>query len=185
VGELDAARPLVDQLEERGRSLDSPWSLATGARCRGLLLAAEGNLEDALEAFRRALVEHERMPGPFERGRTLLAFGATERRLRRQRAARTSLEDALETFEQVGTPLWAAKARAVLARIGGRGPRADGLLSETERRIAELVAQGLSNKDVAATLFVTVRTVEANLTRIYANLGIRRRTELAFSLSQQ
>jgi DNA-binding CsgD family transcriptional regulator len=185
VGELDAARPLVDQLEERGRSLDSPWSLSTGARCRGLLLAAEGNLQGALGALRRALVEHERMPGPFERGRTLLSLGVTERRLRRQRAARTSLEGALETFEQVGTPLWAAKARAELARIGGRAPREDGSLSATEQRIAELVARGMSNKEVAATLFVTVRTVEANLTRTYVKFGIRRRTELALSLSQQ
>jgi DNA-binding CsgD family transcriptional regulator len=178
LGELDEARPLVAKLEERGRSLDSPWSLSTGARCRGLLLAAEGDVEGAIDAFERALAEHERMPGPFERGRTLLALGAAERRLRRQRAARGSLAAALEIFEQVGTPLWSAKVRAELGRIGGRGPRDNGELSETEQRIAELVVGGMSNKEVAATLFVTVRTVEANLTRIYAKLGIRRRTEL-------
>ena len=179
LGELGEARPLVDKLEERGRSLDSPWSLATGARCRGLLLAGEGNLAGAIQAFRHALVEHERMTGSFERGRTLLALGATERRLRRQRAARESLEAALEVFEQVGTPLWAAKTRDELARIGGRAPSEDRVLSETEWRIVELVSGGMSNKEVAARLFVTVRTVESNLTRVYAKLGIRRRTELA------
>jgi DNA-binding CsgD family transcriptional regulator len=178
IGELDEARPLVDRLEERGRSLDSPWSLSTGARCRGLLLAAEGDVEGAIEAFRRAIAEHERMPGPFERGRTLLALGAAERRLRRQRAARESLQAALEIFEQIGTPLWSSKVREEFARIGGRSPQRDGELSETEQRIAELVAGGMSNKEVAASLFITVRTVEANLTRVYAKLGIRRRTEL-------
>ncbi|HET7854822.1 MAG TPA: LuxR C-terminal-related transcriptional regulator [Gaiellaceae bacterium] len=179
LGELDEARPLVDKLEERGRSLDSPWSLATGARCRGLLFSGAGDLDGALEAFHHALSEHERMPGPFERGRTLLALGSAERRLRQQRAARESLAAAKEVFEQVGTPLWTVKARKELARVGGRAPRRDGALTETERRIAELVARGMANKEVAATLFVTVRTVEANLTRIYAKLGIRRRTELA------
>jgi DNA-binding CsgD family transcriptional regulator len=179
IGELDEARPLVEQLEESGRSLGSPWSLSTGARCRGLLLAGEGDTRGAIEAFERALVEHECLPGQFERGRTLLALGGAQRRLRRQRAARESLDGAARIFERVGTPLWAAKARDELGRIGGRAPQHDGQLSETERRIAELVVRGLSNKEVAASLFVTVRTVEANLTRIYAKLGIKRRTELS------
>ena len=85
-----------------------------------MLLAGEGDVKGAIDAFRRALAEHDRMPGSFERGRTLLALGATERRLRRQRAARASLESAAEVFERIGTPLWSAKVRDELGRIGGR-----------------------------------------------------------------
>jgi DNA-binding CsgD family transcriptional regulator len=80
-------------------------------------------------------------------------------------------------LEEMGVPLWAERARAELGRIGGRAAT-DGL-TPTEQRVADLVAEGRSNKDVAAELFVSVRTVEANLTRVYAKLGIRSRTELA------
>jgi DNA-binding CsgD family transcriptional regulator len=79
----------------------------------------------------------------------------------------------------MGARLWAGRARAELGRIGGRA-RSDGL-TPTEQRVADLVAEGRSNKEVADALFVSVRTVEANLTRVYAKLGIRSRTELAAS----
>lgn len=111
-------------------------------------------------------------------GRTLLVQGTLERRAKRRAQARKTLCEALELFDSLGAPLWAEKAAAELARIPGRGP-ASSELSETERRVAELVAQGLSNKEVAATLFVTVRTVEANLSKVYAKLGVRSRTQLA------
>jgi DNA-binding NarL/FixJ family response regulator len=114
---------------------------------------------------------------PFDRGRTLLALGEVQRRAKQKRAARVSLEAALATFEELGAKLWAEKARAELARISGRAPA--GGLTPTEQRIAELVAEGGSNKEVAAALFVTVKTVERNLTRIYEKLGVRSRTELA------
>jgi DNA-binding CsgD family transcriptional regulator len=114
---------------------------------------------------------------PFERARTLLAFGSTQRRAKQKRPARESLEQALATFEELGATLWAEKARAELARIGGR-PRVAGL-TPSEERIAELVAEGRSNKEVAAALFLTVNTVEGALKRIYAKLGVRSRAELA------
>ena len=117
------------------------------------------------------------MPGPFERGRTLLALGTTQRRAKRKRAARDSLEQALAIFEDLGASLWAEKTRAELTRLGGHASKA-GQLTPTERRVAELVTEGRSNRDVAATLFVSVRAVEANLTRIYAKLGVRSRAEL-------
>ena len=100
------------------------------------------------------------------------------RRTKRKRAAREALEHAFAGFERLGAPLWAAKARVELARIGGR-PSSGDALTATERRVAELVAEGCSNKEVAAALFVTVKAIEANLTRIYAKLGIRSRTQLA------
>jgi DNA-binding CsgD family transcriptional regulator len=177
VGDLDV-EPLVDRLEIRGRELDYPWALAAAARCRGLLLAARGDPDAAIVELERGLHEHERSPQPLERGRTLLALGATQRRARHRGRARQTLTEALELFDSLGAPLWAEKATAELARFGSRG-RSAGELTRTERRVAELVAQGLSNKEVASALYVTVRTVEAHLSKAYAKLGVRSRAELA------
>ena len=92
--------------------------------------------------------------------------------------AREALHSALAIFQELGAPLWAEKARAELARIGGRAPTGDEL-TPTERRIAELVAEGKTNKEVAASLVVSDRTVESALTQIYRKLEVRSRTELA------
>jgi DNA-binding NarL/FixJ family response regulator len=174
---------LIDDLERRGRALDNPWACATALRCRGFLLAARGDLEAAIEAHEAALVEHERSPQPVERGRTLLALGATLRRAKRRREARERLTAALDLFDALGAPLWSEKAAAELARIPGRTPGTTGL-TETEQRIASLAAAGLTNKEIAARVFVTVRTVETNLSKVYAKVGVRSRTELATRLSR-
>ena len=130
----------------------------------------------------RALAEHERVQyRRFDLARTLLAQGETLRRFKRKRAARESIEAAIAIFDELGAALWSAKARRELARISGRRT-AEGL-TETERRVAELVAAGHSNKQVANELHVTVRTVESNLTKVYAKLGVHSRTELARRLS--
>jgi DNA-binding CsgD family transcriptional regulator len=179
-GDLDCEAE-IDELETAGRSLDYPWALATSARCRGLLLAARGELDSAAAELQRALQEHDRSPQPLELGRTLLTLGTVQRRGKQRAAARTTLDRALELFDGLGAALWAERAAAELARIPGRG-RASGELTETERRVAELVAEGLSNKEVAARLFVSVRAVEANLSKVYAKLGVRSRTELAARL---
>ncbi len=179
-GELAEAARLLAQLEDAGREFDSPWALATAARCRGLLAAARGDLDAALSHLDQALAEHERLPNPLERGRTLLALGTVRRRRKEKRAAREALDAAVAIFDDLPAPIWADRARAERARIGGRV--ATGELTETERRIAELVAQGQSNKDVAARLFITPRTVEGHLTHIYEKLGVRSRAELAHRL---
>jgi DNA-binding CsgD family transcriptional regulator len=93
------------------------------------------------------------------------------------------LGQALELFDGLGAALWAEKATAELARIPGRQPVASGL-SEAERRVAELAAQGLANKEIAARLYVTVRTVEAHLSKVYAKLGIRSRSQLVARLAE-
>jgi DNA-binding CsgD family transcriptional regulator len=146
--------------------------------CRALLRSAQGKHDAALAAFEAALREHERAQTPFDRGRTLLALGVLQRRLKQRRAARASLEAALTIFETLGARLWVEKTRVELSRIGGRPPRGD-VLTATERQVAELVAEGHANKEIATALFVTVKAVEANLTRIYRKLGIHSRTELA------
>lgn len=178
LGRLDEADALLVPFERAGRRLDRTWAIATAARCRALLDAARGDLIAASEAADDALREHARLPVPFELGRTLLVKGTVERRAKRKREARQSLDRALEVFEELGAALWAERTRAELARIGGRAPSPQ-TLTPTEGRVAELVAAGSTNREVADALFVSVHTVEANLKRIYRKLGIRSRTELA------
>ena len=115
--------------------------------------------------------------------RTLLVLGGVQRRLKRRRAARESLGEALEICEQIRAPLWAEQARVELARVSGRAP-GSGDLTENELRVAELVAGGLTNKEVAAALFLSVRAVESTLSKVYTKLGVRSRTELAGKLRQ-
>jgi DNA-binding CsgD family transcriptional regulator len=178
VGRLDEAEEKLVPWEERSRALDRSWALAITSRCRALLLAARGDLAAAQAVFERALAEHERAQDPFQHARTLLAQGVAQRRAKQRGAARLTLEQALAIFERLGAPLWAEKARAELARIGGRAP-SRGELTEAERRIARLVAEGRTNREVAAALFLTVHSVETALTRVYRKLGVRSRAELA------
>jgi DNA-binding CsgD family transcriptional regulator len=184
VGQLDEAARRLMPWQERARALDRSWSLAILARCRALLLAARGDLAGAFAGFERALAEHQRSVDPFQHARTLLALGTTQRRAKQRGAARATLERALGSFERLGAPLWAAKARAELARIGGRAP-SRGELTEGERRIAALVAEGKTNREVAAALFLTEHTVETVLSRAYKKLGVRSRTELAHELARK
>ena len=176
-GELDEAHEILATWQERAERLDRAWLLAILARCRGLLLAACGDLEGAFESFEQALAEHARSTDPFHEARTLLALGRTQRRAKKRGAARATLEDALTRFERLGAPLWAEQTRAELARIGGRAP-SRGELTEAESRIAALVAEGRTNRDVAAALFLTEHSVETALTRVYRKLGVRSRAEL-------
>jgi DNA-binding CsgD family transcriptional regulator len=181
-GELERAESVLGWLEKCGRTLDRPWALATAARSRGLLAAGRGDLDAALAAFGAALREHERLAMPFELARTLLALGAVRRRANRKRAARETLQKALELFEQLGAQLWADRARAELGRVSGRQP-AGGKLTEGERRVAELIVRGRTNREAAAELFLSERTVEGHLSHIYAKLGVRSRVELARRLA--
>jgi DNA-binding CsgD family transcriptional regulator len=177
-GEFDEAGEVLATWDGRAASLDRPWALAILARARGLLLAARGDLEGAFASFERALAQHTRRNDPFQHARTLLALGRTQRRAKRRGAARATLHDALAAFERLGAPLWAEQTRAELARIGGRAS-SRGELTEAEARVAELVARGRTNREVADALFLTVHSVETSLTRIYRKLGVRSRAELA------
>ena len=114
---------------------------------------------------------------PLDRGRTLLALGAAQRRSKRRREARETLGQALGVFEEMGASLWAERARAELKRISGRAAT-PGALTPAEERVASLVAEGKTNKEVAAALFLSDRTVEGHLAHIFGKLGIRHRAEL-------
>jgi DNA-binding CsgD family transcriptional regulator len=183
VGDLERAEQIGTLLEEHGERTNHRWSLATGARVRALVAAARGDLEDARTAVAQALKRHEQLPMPFERARTLLVKGLIERRARKRGQAKESFEQGLVIFEHLGARLWADRARAELDRVGlRRTSRTD--LTEGERRVAELAAQGLTNREVAARLFVSPKTVEANLARAYLKLGISSRAELGAHMAK-
>jgi DNA-binding CsgD family transcriptional regulator len=176
VGDLKGATALADELEELGRRLDRPWARVTAARCHALA-AAGGDVAGALDRIARADPDDRRLGDPFERARTRLVRGTLLRRAKKRAAARTAIEGAIAAFTAIGTPLWAERARAELERLGLR-PSA-GALTETESRIAALAASGATNREIASRLFLSVKTVEANLSRCYRKLGVRSRVELA------
>ncbi len=178
LGELDAAEELLGWYAANAAELERPSALAAASRCRGLLLAERGELEAALAELQHAVDRGPEVPVPLERGRSLLALGSAQRRARQKRAARDALEAAQTTFEEMGAAVWAERARDEQSRVGGRVP-SSGELTAAERRVAELVAEGLQTKQVAAALFVSPKTVEGHLTNIYAKLGVHSRTELA------
>jgi DNA-binding CsgD family transcriptional regulator len=177
LGRTDEATERLSIVTAQARRLDRPFALSASARCHGLLAAAAGDHADALEAFQRALVEYDRAPLPFDRARILLAQGLALLRARRKREARAALGEAQVIFDELGAALFARRARAELGRIGGRTSAADEL-TPAERRVAELVAQGLTNREVAAATFVTPKTVEFHLRNVFRKLDIRSRAEL-------
>lgn len=177
LGRLDEAEALLTPYEELARQRDRPISIADALHCRALLLAARGDIPAAISAADEALEQFEALGLPFEAARTLLASGEIRRRGRQKLPARESVTRALREFERLGAERWADRARAELGRAGARRtPGAE--LTETEQRVADLVAAGHTNRQIADALFMSVHTVEAHLTRIYRSLGVRSRTEL-------
>ena len=181
---IDLRRPeraelLLARLEGPAIRLGRGWALMAAARCRGLLATSLGDDGSATAAFERSLAIHGQLPSerPFELGRTLLGLGALQRRRQAKSRARATLGAARRLFAETGARLWVARADAEMARIGGR--RASGAgLTEVERRIADLVATGQTNKEIGGALAISPKTVAWNLTKVYAKLGVESRTEL-------
>ena len=184
LGDLDRAEGLLERLEGWGRATGRAWTLATGARCRALLLAARGDTPGAIQALEEALGHHQHLAMPFELGRTLLVMGQVQRRAKRKRAASQHLQHALGIFESLPAPLWVQRARSELSRVGLRPP-APLALTATEERVAGLAASGRTNRQVGQALFLSPRTVEANLARVYRKLGVSSRAELGAAMARK
>jgi DNA-binding NarL/FixJ family response regulator len=182
LGEVERARGVLDRLEERGRVFPRLWIDVTLPRARAIVLAAEGELDKALNAL-DTLDEDAAAKLPFDFAWTLLVRGRLHRRAKQRHAAAEVLRAALEQFEQLGAPSWIERTRAELDRVGLR--RAPAELTATERRVAELAASGLTNREVASKAFMSPKTVQANLARVYRKLGISSRAELGARMSEE
>jgi DNA-binding CsgD family transcriptional regulator len=150
------------------------------ARCGGVLAASR---QQAGTLFAEALRHHDHRVPPYERARTQLAYGERLRRDRLKTEARIQLRNALDTFDGIGTRLWAERARDELRATGETVSKRDNStlekLTPQEHRVARLVASGASNKDAAAQLFLSSRTVEYHLGKVFTKLGVASRVELA------
>jgi DNA-binding CsgD family transcriptional regulator len=176
-GQSARAAEVLSGFEERSAATGRVSALAAAARCRGML--------GDVEAFERALELHARVPTPFERARTELCFAESLRRAKRRTEARELLRAALATFDALGAKPWAERARAELRASGQttrRRPTPFDSLTAQERVVATLVSQGAKNREAAATLFVSEKTVEFHLANVYRKLGVRSRVELTRAL---
>jgi DNA-binding NarL/FixJ family response regulator len=187
LGELDTAEALLGPFEARSAQLDRRWGIATASRCRGLLLAARGDLADGEAVLEAGLKAQRRLAMPFEEARTLLAAGEVHRRQRHKRKAREMLQAALAIFERLGAPRWQKRVTDELVRLGThtKPPGSRPILTAAEQCVADLVAAGRTNPEIAGELFMGRRTVEAHLSRVYRKLGVRSRTELCGTLIER
>ncbi|HJQ06988.1 MAG TPA: LuxR C-terminal-related transcriptional regulator, partial [Nocardioides sp.] len=181
VGRVDEAAALAREQVELGERMSRPVLLAVGLRLDGLAHAARGDLEAAIELVGRSVSAAETSPFPLELGRSQLALGQVLRRTRAKQRARQALVQARDLFERLGSPPWTALADAELHRVAGA--HAGDALTATEQRVARLVAEGRTNREVAAELFTSVRTVEGHLASVYRKLGLRGRVALAQHLN--
>jgi DNA-binding CsgD family transcriptional regulator len=163
---------VLARLEEEATTSGGRWTQAVAARCRALLLASRGDVSEALGAAESSLALFDGLPTPFERARALLVLGQLRRRRREKRLARQALDEALAIFEHARAPVWAERTRAELARIPDGASTTT--LTPTEERIARLAAEGMTNQEIAERAFLSPKTVEVNLTRVYRKLGVRR-----------
>jgi DNA-binding CsgD family transcriptional regulator len=177
LGRIDEAVEVLELWEAGARRLGRQRTLAHVLRCRGHIAAARGHIDEAILLLEDAAARHAEVGDPYGRARALLALGAARRRVRQKRPARDAIVEALAGFEQLGAATWIERCKSELGTIGGRA-REEGL-TPAEQRVAALVAEGRTNREVAAALFLGERTVASHLTHIYAKLGIRSRTELA------
>lgn len=177
LGRTDEARALAAELLAIGVPAARPTLVGVARRIEGLAEAATGDLDAAVVSLRAAVAAHRSCPFPLEWGRSLLALGQTQRRRKARTEAREALTAAHACFEAVGAVPFAAVARAELAK--GRRGSSGAALTPTEDQIAGLVASGHTNREVAARLYISVRTVETHLASIYRKLALRSRSELA------
>ncbi|MDQ3647350.1 MAG: helix-turn-helix transcriptional regulator, partial [Actinomycetota bacterium] len=184
LGELDKADGLLTSYESDAGRHGRSWAVLAAARCRALHIAAEGDSQAAAGSLEEALERYAPLAQPFDLARTLLALGTIQRRTRRRKAARTSLEAALRVFEDLGATAWSHKALSALggdSRISLQSTAP--ALTPAEQRVADSVAAGATNRQAADRLFVSVRAIEMHLTSIYRKLGVSSRSQLAVKMA--
>jgi ATP/maltotriose-dependent transcriptional regulator MalT len=184
-GELSSANEVIERLTRLATEQRHPWGLATAARCAAMVQLADRYLDRAAAELAEAAAAFGRMGLGFDHARSLLVLGRAQRRFKKRADARRSLEEAEAVFEQGGCHGWVQETRTELARVSGRPAADKGALTPSERGVAGLAANGLSNKQIAAQLFISVYTVEAHLKKAYSKLGIRSRSQLAGRLGGQ
>jgi DNA-binding CsgD family transcriptional regulator len=167
---------MAAELERRAAVFPRPWTLALAARCRGIVLAARGDLDGAIGWLDTAVARHAALDSPYELGRTLLAKAHVHRRRTEKRLARDTFEEAARLLDAAGAVTWTARAQGEASRIRFRAAPTE--LTETELLIAELAAAGRTNREIAGTVYVSPKTVETRLASVYGKLGIRSRAEL-------
>ena len=183
LGRPEKAESVLDDLRSRARAAENPNAIAIAERCRALLFAARGEIPEAISALEAGLIEHARRPLDPEIARTLLELGTLQRRAKQKNAAKQTLERALAMFEAMGAQMWVDRTRDELSRIGLRRPTVSEGLTPAQTRVAALVVDGLSNREIAGTLYMSPRSVEAHLTKIYREYGVRSRAQLVAALS--
>ena len=176
-GRIERTGALIASLHRMAGTFDRPIMRALGLRSAAVVYAARGEVKAAIAAVEAAVSVGALAGTPLERGRTFLLYGQLLRRSRQKVRARAALGAALADFEAVGAPLWVARVSAELGRVAPPAGAASDL-SPTELRVARLAAAGLTNREVAGRSFLSPKTVETNLARIYRKLGIHSRAEL-------
>jgi DNA-binding CsgD family transcriptional regulator len=182
LGEVDRARETLARLEQRSRTFPRNWIDATLPRAQAIVTAAVGDLDGALVAL-DALDLEATSRLPFELGCAWLTKGRVYRRAKQRRAAAAAFREALEIFERLEAPIWAERTNGELAVVSARR-RAPDELTATELRVAELAATGLTNRAIAQAAFISEKTVEAHMARVYLKLGIRSRAELGARMAK-
>lgn len=180
LGRVEDANYVTVRLWDQADRLDLPGCRALAARCDGLIHAHGGDLKRAQDSLVQSVQLMGRLEMPLERARSLLALGVVRRRARQKASARQALTEALDVFTAAGAPVWAGRVRDELDRAAGT--HGGGELTAGERSVAALAAAGATNREIGAQLFLSPKTVEAVLTRVYRKLGVRSRTELARQL---
>jgi DNA-binding CsgD family transcriptional regulator len=177
-GDVDRANEVLGRLANQAADHGRLWTRAVAARSQGMVAVKEFETH-----FEHALRLHDRLPAPFERARTQLAYGERLRRAGRRTRSREQMRRALTEFDRLGAASWAARARAELRATGeaGASPRAAGIhqLTPQELQVALAVAAGSTNREAAAALFLSTKTIEFHLGNVYSKLEIRSRTQLA------
>ena len=182
-GQVADAVRLTEVLVEQAERSRSPWATMAAHRSRALLAAQRADLPEARELLETALVV-DRRTDPVETGRTLLALATVQRRSNQRATARATGQRALTSFTAVHAAAWADRAKVELQRLDGATATLEEL-TPMETEVAHLIADGRTNGEIASTLYVSPKTVEAHLTHIYRKLGLRSRTELAGRVTAQ